>query len=165
MKFDLLCQIVRLWWLSLALLMASNPAVAVDPMTFGRGTLAIETAKGSYDFAVELAETPQQKSRGLMFRESMAADAGMLFVYSRPQVITMWMRNTYIPLDMLFIARDGRIAHIAQNAVPRSDRTISSHARVTGVLELNGGTARRLGIAVGDRVRHAAFGNAADTGR
>jgi len=92
-----------------------------------------------------------------MFRTEMAADAGMLFVYSRPQVITMWMRNTELPLDMLFIGPDGHIAHIAERAVPRSDKTISSRARVTGVLELNGGTARRLGIAVGDRVRHPAF--------
>lgn len=145
---------------TLVLLVMPLAAGAQEPIAFESDTLVIETREGTHEFAIELAETPQQKVRGLMFREALAADAGMLFVYSRPQIISMWMRNTYIPLDMLFIDRDGRIAHIAEHAVPRSDRTISSHARVTGVLELNGGTARRLGIAVGDRVRHQAFGTA-----
>jgi uncharacterized protein len=132
--------------------------LAQNSITFERSELTIETAGGgTHRFDIELALTEQQKSRGLMFRTEMAADAGMLFVYSRPQVITMWMRNTELPLDMLFIGPDGRIAHIAERAVPRSDRTISSRARVTGVLELNGGTARRLGIAVGDRVLYPAF--------
>jgi len=152
---------ILIWLALLPALCVAAPGMAQDPVSFERAELSIETAAGSiHRFDVELALTPRQKARGLMFRSEMAADAGMLFVYSRPQVITMWMRNTDLPLDMLFIAADGRIAHIAERAVPRSDRTISSRARVTAVLELNGGTARRLGIAVGDRVLYPAFATA-----
>lgn len=146
------------FWLALVpALLAMSGAVAQEPVPFERAELTIETADGARRFVVELALNSQQKSRGLMFRREMASDAGMLFVYERPQVITMWMRNTFIPLDMLFIAADGRIAHIAPRTVPRSDKTISSRARVLGVLELNGGAARRFGISVGDRVVYPAF--------
>ena len=142
-----------LFWLALLpALAAAAPVAAQSPVAFGQSELTIETGAGSQRFLVEVATSEQQKSRGLMFRSEMAADAGMLFVYDTPHVVTMWMRNTLIPLDMLFIDSEGRIAHIAERAVPRSDKTISSRARVTGVLELNGGTVRRLGIAVGDRV-------------
>lgn len=141
----------------LAIALATAPARTQDPMPFAHSELTIETATGKHHFNIELAETEPQKERGLMFREEMAPDAGMLFVYDSPQVITMWMHNTFIPLDMLFIGADGRIRHIAERAVPRSDKTISSRARVVGVLELNGGTAQRLGIKVGDRVDYPAF--------
>jgi hypothetical protein len=139
------------------LLCAVLPAGAQEPVAFKASELTIESVGRSHHFNVELAETPEQKSRGLMFRREMAADAGMLFIYPRETVVTMWMRNTFIPLDMLFIEADGRIAHIAERAVPRSDGTISSRTRVLAVLEINGGAARRLGIAVGDRVVHPAF--------
>ena len=137
----------------------ATAADAQEPVAFDTAELTIETADGARRFDVELAVSAQQKSRGLMFRRELAPDAGMLFLYDRPTVVTMWMRNTWIPLDMLFIAADGRIAHIAARAVPRSDETISSRTRIRAVLELNGGTARRLGIAVGDRVVHPAFDN------
>lgn len=133
------------------------PGSAQAPVAFEKSELTIEKGEGTHRFDVELAISPQQKARGLMFRREMAPDAGMLFIYDRDSVITMWMRNTYLPLDMLFIAADGRIAHIAARTVPLSERTISSRARVRAVLELNAGTARRLGIAVGDRVIHPAF--------
>lgn len=142
-----LAVIVAVAWLA-----GPQAATAQEPVAFETAELTIETAKGAHRFEVELAAGPEQKARGLMFRREMAADAGMLFVYRHDTVLTMWMRNTYIPLDMLFIAADGRIAHIVQRAVPQSDKTISSRARVRAVLELNGGTVRRLGIAVGDRV-------------
>lgn len=145
------------WLVALTALVAAMSATAQEPMRFRASTLTVETAKGAHDFAVELALSPEQKARGLMFRSEMPADAGMLFVYDRPQVITMWMRNTLIPLDMLFIRADGRISRITERAVPGSLTTISSRGRVLAVLELRGGTVARLGIKTGDRVEHRAF--------
>lgn len=126
--------------------------------TFERTSLAIETAAGeTYPFTVELAQTPAQLSQGLMYRRTLARDAGMLFLYGRDIVATMWMKNTLIPLDMLFITRGGEIVHIAERTVPQSLRTISANRPVAAVLELNGGTAARLGISEGDWVRYPAF--------
>jgi uncharacterized membrane protein (UPF0127 family) len=96
----------------------------------------------------------------LMFRRSLAPDAGMLFDYKHPTMATMWMRNTLIPLDMLFVDAQGRIINIQQRAVPQSDDIIAAAAPVRAVIELNGGTAERLGIAPGDQVVHPVFGNA-----
>ncbi len=126
--------------------------------TFERETLAIETAsKGRRDFNIELALSPEQKAQGLMFRRDMAEDAGMLFVYRRARVINMWMKNTLIPLDMLFIDSTGLIVKIVERTVPMSLTSISSDAPALAVLELNGGSAARFGIAPGDRVLHPAF--------
>ena len=116
--------------------------------TFERDRLIIETsANERYPFEVEMALTPGQQAQGLMYRRDLAGDAGMLFVYARDKPIRMWMKNTLIPLDMLFLARDGRVVRVVERAVPRSLRTISSGGDVAAVLELNGGTASRLGIA------------------
>ena len=134
-----------------ALLMAAPAALAGD-IAFGRGEARIETAAGARLFHVELAETPEQRARGLMFRRSLAPDAGMLFLFPERERPTMWMANTWLPLDMLFVAADGRIVHVFANAVPRSRLTISSPRPARMVLELAGGTARRLGIAPGDRL-------------
>jgi uncharacterized membrane protein (UPF0127 family) len=129
--------------------------------TFERDTVVIETAAGQrHRFTVELALDGAQQAQGLMFRRDLAPDAGMLFLYGRPREVSMWMKNTLIPLDMLFIADDGRIVEIAERTVPGSLQTIPSGRPVAAVLELNGGTAARLGITPGDRVRHAAFGTA-----
>lgn len=133
-----------------------------SPAAGESGNLIIETASGALPFAVELADTPEERARGLMFRESLPADAGMLFVYPRDQLIGMWMKNTLIPLDMLFISDDGRILGIAERTVPLSLTTVSSEAPARAVLEINGGTADRAGIQPGDRIRHPAFGNAAE---
>jgi len=95
-----------------------------------------------------------------MFRRTMAPDAGMLFHYKTPTLATMWMRNTLIPLDMLFVDAQGRIVNIHERAVPQSLDVIAAAAPVRAVIELNGGTAARLGIAPGDRVQHPIFGNA-----
>jgi len=120
--------------------------------------LSIHAADGKvHVFQVEIARTPQEQARGLMHRESLAPDAGMLFVHSSESQQSMWMKNTLIPLDMLFIRRDGRISRIHQRAVPGSLESISSRGRVLAILELRGGTVARLGIKVGDRVEHAAF--------
>ncbi len=120
--------------------------------------LSIETADGRrLDFEVELALNAEQRAQGLMFRRDMPEMAGMLFIYDKAWEVSMWMKNTVIPLDMLFIKADGRIVAIAERTVPFSLETVSSGQPVTGVLELNGGTTARLGIRRGDRVRYSAF--------
>ena len=133
--------------------------LAQTPTTFERSTLTIQTEHGSHKFDVELATTPDQLSFGLMYRRSLAVDAGMLFDYSRPQKVAMWMKNTLIPLDMVFIDAVGKVAHISERTVPQSLRTISSQVPVRAVLELNGGTVARLKIKNGDRIRHDIFGD------
>lgn len=124
---------------------------------FEIATLEIRTRTGSHRFAVEVARTARQHATGLMFRRRLAPDAGMLFLYRTSGPVTMWMKNTFIPLDMLFVAADGRIVRIAQRTVPHSIQTIPSGGPVISVLELNGGTAERLGIRTGDRIVHPAF--------
>lgn len=134
----------------------SSEERAVDSLP--RDDLVIETADGqSHHFHVELASTPEERARGLMFRRSLAADAGMIFDYGHETRIAMWMKNTYIPLDMLFIDSQGVIRHIRENAVPHDETPIPSTVPVRAVLELNGGTAARLGIGPNDRVTHKIF--------
>ena len=120
--------------------------------------LEIVSKTGVHVFSVELAVTDEQRTRGLMERRSLPEGRGMLFKFEPDQVIQMWMHNTYIPLDMIFIRSDGRILRIAENTTPLSDRVISSGAAARGVLEVIAGTARKLGIAPGDRVAHPWFG-------
>jgi hypothetical protein len=125
---------------------------------FDTASLSVASRSGRHRFTVEVARSSGQHARGLMFRRRMALDAGMLFLYKRAAPVQMWMKNTLFPLDMIFIAADGRIVRIAERAVPRSLETISSGVPVIAVLELNGGTVSRLKIAVGDRIVHSAFG-------
>lgn len=122
-------------------------------------TLTIEPAGGgaTQTFNIELASSEQEKSVGLMFRTKLADGEGMLFPYDKSQVLTMWMHNTYIALDMVFIRPDGVIHRIEASAEPLSDRVISSGEPVAAVLELAGGAASRLGINAGDRVHHHVF--------
>ncbi len=128
-------------------------AGAATAANFRNAHLFIETTAGErIRFNVEIAETPEQRGQGLMFRESLAADSGMLFDFGRTTAVGMWMKNTLIPLDMLFIEGDGRIVAIAQNTIPYSENIIEAPAPVRAILELNGGTAARLGIASGDQV-------------
>ncbi len=125
---------------------------------FPRSTLVIRDGARRHRFSVEVARTPREQSQGLMFRRRMAADAGMLFLYDPPRPISMWMRNTYIPLDMIFIAPDGRISRVVERTVPLSEENIPSRGSVRAVLELNAGTAARLGIRPGATVTTPAFG-------
>ena len=126
--------------------------------TFTTDSLEIDTvAGGHYTFKVEVAETPEQRAQGLMFRQQLAGDAGMLFLFGSSEVRAMWMKNTLIPLDMLFIDETGKIVRIEQRTVPHSERAIVSGGPVAAVLEVNAGTASRLMIKPGDRVRHPAF--------
>lgn len=112
------------------------------------------TRAGERAIDIEVAETDEEKALGLMFRTSLPDNRGMIFHYGDPQEITMWMRNTYIPLDMLFIRSDGTILRIERRAQPLSDRVIHSGGPAIAVLELAGGAAERLGVEPGDRVRH-----------
>lgn len=119
--------------------------------------LEIVTKSGVKMFAVEFAKTDEQKATGLMHRKELADGRGMLFDFSPGQEVSMWMKNTFIPLDMIFIRADGRILRIAENTEPQSTRIISSGGLAKGVLEVIGGTARKYGIAPGDRVAHPLF--------
>ncbi len=127
-------------------------------VAFEQDTLVLRSADGTaHEFEVELALTSAQHAQGLMFRRQMAGDAGMLFIYPSQRMRYMWMKNTLIPLDMLFIDKSGRVVHLVERAVPKSLQTISSNEPVLAVLELNGGTASRLNLGIGDVVEHAAF--------
>ncbi|OFW98188.1 MAG: hypothetical protein A3D94_19240 [Alphaproteobacteria bacterium RIFCSPHIGHO2_12_FULL_66_14] len=127
---------------------------------FKRSSLVIETGGRQLTFEVDLATNDAERSHGLMFRKSLGPYEGMLFDFHQEQPVTFWMKNTLIPLDMIFIAADGTIRHIHSNAVPLSTDTIPSKFPVRGVLEINGGNAKLLGLKPGDKVKHPIFGNA-----
>ncbi len=119
--------------------------------------LDIVTSGGVKHFTVEIADTDQTRETGLMFRKSMAPDRGMLFDFQTPQPVTFWMKNTLIPLDMIFIAKDGRVVSIARNARPMSEALIPSGGPIVGVLELRGGRAAEIAVKPGDEVRERIF--------
>lgn len=119
--------------------------------------LTIDTRAGPKTFKIEVARTPEQQALGLMFRTKLPDDEGMLFPHDDAREVTMWMRNTFIALDMVFIRADGEIHRIEANTEPMSERVIASNGPVGGVLEIAGGAASRLGIAPGDRVHHQQF--------
>lgn len=152
--FAVLCGMVLL-----ATTLAS-PIQAQPQPTLPQSDLVINTAKGPQRFRVELADTDMSRSRGMMFRTSMAPDAGMLFDFKQEQMASFWMRNTLLPLDMLFIKADGTILNIHQRAIPHDESGVNSTGPVRAVLEVNGGTVSRLGIKPGDTVDHAIFGRA-----
>jgi uncharacterized protein len=132
-------------------------AAMAGPPSFDHDRLAIAGDRGRFEFQVELATTPDQRAYGLMFRESLADDHGMLFDFGASQPVAMWMRNTYIPLDMLFIRADGQIGRIIRGAQPLSDTVLESGEPVRAVLELRGGLTVELGIEPGDRVVYRLF--------
>jgi len=147
----------------IAALLVATVALAQEPgyeplSAFPQSPLSITSGETKHDFTVWVADTPSRRGQGLMFVKSLPPATGMLFVFAQPQGVSMWMKNTLIPLDMLFVAADGKVIHIAANAKPQSLDTISSIGLVTGVIELAGGEARRLGLHTGDRVLHPAFG-------
>lgn len=124
---------------------------------FERSKLSVISKSKSHEFIVEIARTDRQQRQGLMFRRRLASNEGMLFVYSSAKILKMWMKNTYLPLDMLFIDARGRIVNIVERTIPGSLEEISSVEQAMAVLEVNGGTSSRLKIQKGDRVRHPAF--------
>ena len=120
-------------------------------------SLTIATASGAHAFNVEIAASEAAREKGLMYRRFMPADRGMLFEFEREAPVSFWMKNTYIPLDMIFIARDGSVTRVAADAEPLSEAIVPSGGPCVAVLELNGGTAARIGLKVGDKVRHPFF--------
>ena len=135
------------------LVVAARPAAAAPDLE----KLSFVTRSGVHDYSVEVMRTPAQHAKGLMFRRYMPDDRGMLFDFGRSEIVNMWMKNTYIPLDMVFVGADGKVATIAADTEPMSERPISSGAPVIGVVELNAGAAAKMGLAVGDEVRHPMF--------
>ena len=140
----------------LAACVLGSPAARAEP-------LCVDLAGGAvHRYEVEIAATPGARAQGLMFRRKLAPKAGMLFDFGRDEVARMWMKNTFIPLDMVFAGGDGTVRGIVRNARPRSLDTISSRVPVRAVLELNGGEAERIGLVPGDRIRHPVFGTRCD---
>ena len=141
--------------LSFVLLMgfAVHPAAAPLPVT----TISIDTGKGKAVFKVEVAGDNASQEKGMMFRKKLAPDAGMLFDFHTTVMTSFWMKNTLLPLDIIFIRSDGTISSIAGNAVPLSEAPIPSSEPIRAVLEINGGKAKALGIMPGDKVRGAIF--------
>jgi hypothetical protein len=138
-------------------LTASTPSTQDRARAAELQTIEIASKTGVHAFEVEMAITPEEKEHGLMFRKELPAGHGMLFDFQFDQPVAFWMKNTYIPLDMLFIRSDGRILRIAENTEPFSERNIPSGGPVRAVLEVIGGTAKKLGIAPGDRVGGSIF--------
>jgi uncharacterized membrane protein (UPF0127 family) len=124
---------------------------------YEQADVVIESGTRQHTFRAWLANTPERREQGLMWVRSLPADRGMLFVFEQPQPVSFWMKNTYVSLDLMFVAPDGRIIRVAENAEPLSPRNIDSMGVVLGVFEVRGGTAKRLGIQAGDRLRHPAF--------
>jgi uncharacterized protein len=114
----------------------------------------LHTSSGDYPFTIEIADTGAEQQRGLMFRQELAPDAGMLFDYGSERKVSFWMQNTYIPLDMVFIGADGTVKHIHENAKPLDPTSISSRVPVRFVLEIPGGRASEIGLRVGDVLAH-----------
>jgi uncharacterized membrane protein (UPF0127 family) len=131
--------------------------VAPSARALPESTLEIVTKTSVHVFTVEIAANNADRARGLMERRELPEGRGMLFDFHREQDVSFWMRNTYIPLDMIFIRGDGRILRIEENTTPLSEAQIPSGGPVRAVLEVIAGTSRKLGIAPGDRVAHPIF--------
>jgi uncharacterized membrane protein (UPF0127 family) len=142
-------------WIAFALVGLFVAASLARPI--GQQTIDIATKSGVHVFTVEIVDNDADRAKGLMYRKELPEGQGMLFDFHRDQEVSFWMQNTYIPLDMIFIRGDGRISHIAENTEPLSTRLIPSNGPVRAVLEVIGGTSRKLGIAAGDRVASPIF--------
>ncbi|MBR0691351.1 DUF192 domain-containing protein [Bradyrhizobium manausense] len=146
-------------WLA-AILVVVGFAVAGAPVRAASfQPLEIVTKNGVQVFSVEIATTEEEKQTGLMYRKELADGKGMLFDFNPEQEVSMWMKNTYVSLDMIFIRADGRILRIAENTEPLSTKIISSKGPARAVLEVVAGTAQKYGIRPGDRVGHPLFGS------
>ena len=127
-------------------------------MACDRQAVELRGPWGQARFAVEIADDPGERAQGLMHRESLGASRGMLFLYERPHRATFWMRNTLIPLDIIFLDARGIVTRIHENAQPLDETTIDGGPGVVAVLEINGGLARRIGVTEGSELRHPFFG-------
>lgn len=137
--------------------LGSAHAQTQEPITFPTSELVIETAEGDVSFQIELADTPERRARGYMFREDIPKGTGMLFDFEQVRPVAMWMKNTPSSLDMLFISADGTIRHIFERTEPFSETVLASPINVLSVLEVVAGTVEETGIALGDKVRHEIF--------
>jgi uncharacterized protein len=135
-------------------------AIVCDP-----GKIEIITNQGNQTFSIEIADDPQEQARGLMFRPALPTDAGMLFIFDPPRPTSFWMRNTMIPLDMIFIDDTGKVDSVAERSDTYSEQVSSSKGEVRAVLEINGGLSRLMGIGPGTQVIHQAFENAPEEAR
>lgn len=126
-------------------------------LAFEKQPLTFVAASGRHVFTIEVAVSPQEQMQGLMYRQSLGANEGMIFVYPRDQEIAMWMKNTYISLDMIFVRSDGSILRIERSTEPFSERVINSGDKARAVIEVKAGTADRLGLKPGDKVEYSAF--------
>ena len=144
---------------TLPLALALAALLALAPVRAQEGTegLDIITATGPHHFSVEVMRTDAGREKGLMFRKNMPKDRGMLFDFKTEQPVMMWMKNTYLPLDMVFISRNGKVVNVAENAEPLSEAIIASDGPVFAVLEVNAGEARQIGVKPGDEVHHSMF--------
>jgi len=122
-----------------------------------RDIVLVEAGASQYRFEVEVADDPSERAEGLMYRQSLADNAGMLFLYPQPQPVEFWMKNTPLSLDIVFVRDDGTIARIAESTTPMSEDRIPSGEPVRAVLEVKAGTMRQLGVTVGDRLRNATY--------
>lgn len=141
-----------------ALLMAVVLAGMLAACGNGEDRLVLHTASGAHAFTVEVVDTPETRAQGLMFRQELAPDAGMLFDYRREQPASFWMRNTFIPLDMIFVGTDGVVKSIHVNARPHDVTPITSGVPVQFVLEIPGGRSVEIGLEPGDRMEHVRVG-------
>jgi uncharacterized membrane protein (UPF0127 family) len=146
-------------WLAAIFVMTGVAVASVPVHAASFQPLEIVTKNGVQVFSVEMATTEEEKQTGLMYRKELADGKGMLFDFNPEQEVSMWMKNTYVSLDMIFIRADGRILRIAENTEPLSTRIISSKGPARAVLEVVAGTAQKYGIRPGDRVGHALFGS------
>jgi uncharacterized protein len=151
------CRLRAQRWIVVAVLVALGAVAGSGARAASVQPLEIVTRNGVQVFSVEMATTEQEKETGLMYRKELADGKGMLFDFSPEQQVSMWMKNTYISLDMIFIRADGRILRIAENTEPLSTRIIASGGLAKGVLEVIAGTAKKYGIEPGDRVGHLLF--------
>jgi len=154
-------QVGRRFALIAPVMLAAVAARAQDAeIQFKRSSLVVVAGGRDIKFEVELATNDTERARGLMFRKQLGPYEGMLFDFHQEMPVSFWMKNTLIPLDMVFIAADGTVKHVHANAVPLSTDSVPSRYPVRGVLEINGGSAALLGIKPGDTVKHPIFGNA-----
>jgi uncharacterized membrane protein (UPF0127 family) len=162
MAFQVLSRPVGRRFVFAAPLVLAAVAARAQPadVQFKRSSLTIVAGGHDLKFEVDLATNDAERSRGLMFRKQLGAYEGMLFDFYQEMPVSFWMKNTLIPLDMVFIAGDGTVKHVHANAVPLSTDAIPSLYPVRAVLEINGGSAALLGIKPGDKVKHPIFGNA-----
>ena len=150
--------------IGMAVLFASGGTMLAAPRTEMQ-SLEIDTASGPHRFGIELMSTDAEREHGLMNRHSLPRDQGMLFDFHVQQPVTFWMKDTYLPLDMIFVSKEGRVVSIKHDARPLDETLIASGAPTLGVLEVNAGIAEAIGVKVGDTVHHAIFHNEATTKR